>query len=163
MRTKLLVLVLVVAGAAWMLWPTSQAQRSHSRLINRVWIERLPNAPTEKFDIFLMLGDENMGAFQHTSLYEGDYSLFSWDTLASNHVDLVMLQTGRRHRMSFDISSKDCGGFDYCMKVKGAPRGTRHYYSMEDWVIESGPGAVVMAPAELGRVVTSAMSSADKP
>ena len=46
------------------------------------------------------------------------------------------LKRGRR----FKVTDKGCDPFDMCMKVKGAPRGAKKYFSMDDWIIESHHG-----------------------
>ena len=104
---------------------------------NRVWIEKMPTKHTEKVDLMLSVDDPRVGVFQRTSSYEGDFSVFIWSG-DDGAVKLRMLQTDKTSKLTFKTKSKGCGDFDYCMTVKGAPRGGKKYYSMSDWVIEGG-------------------------
>ncbi len=159
MRAKLFVLVSVICGATWLLWPCGQddesaVQGSAETLVNRVWIERVPDAPNDKFHILAIVDEPAFGVFQHTSFYEGDYSMFSWENLDAHGFDLVMLQNEKSYKLRYSIATKGCRGFDYCMNVKGAPRGVKQYYSMEDWVIEPhGASAQAIAPAQLRQLI----------
>ena len=107
-------------------------------LVNRVWIDALPTSAKQKVDVFLMIEEPRLGQFVRTSAYEGDYAVFEWRARDGKGVELVMLQTDKTHRVGFQVSTGECDPFDYCLKVKGAPRGAKRYYSMQDWVIEPG-------------------------
>src|SRR5690606_30465077 len=98
--------------------------------------------PTDKFDIFVMLDEPAAGVFQNTSAYEGDYSAFEWSNphRGDDRYEITMLQQGKRLRLSIHVADEGCRGFDYCMKIKGAPRGASRYVSMKDWVIDSASG-----------------------
>lgn len=158
MRFKLLLTVLALGAATWSLWPDSESRHSHHDVFfDQVWLDRLPQAPTEKFNVLLVLHDPGAGVFQNTSFYEGDYSVFGWQHHEPGRMDIVMLQTQERHQLRYQITDKDCGGFDYCMRVEGAPRGATRYYTMDDWVIESsGHGSArvdAIDPAALQRLI----------
>ena len=48
-----------------------------------------------------------------------------------------MLQSDKSHKSRASITKgSPCAPFDYCMRLKGAPRGSKTYVSMEEWVIE---------------------------
>jgi hypothetical protein len=36
-----------------------------------------------------------------------------------------MMQTGERHNLRYEVSAGDCGRFDYCLRLRGAPRGAK--------------------------------------
>ena len=153
MRSNLLTMAVALGATAWLLWPGA-GDESHppadggaELLLDRVWIDRAPNAPTDKFNVFIALHESRGGSFVHTSAYEGNYSVFQWRKLDKGRMELVMLQPGETHHLRFQVASRNCRGFDYCMQLRGAPRGAELYYSMSDWVIESGelsgPGATI--------------------
>jgi hypothetical protein len=152
MRSKLLVMAMALGAATWLLWPDS-AHHEKDVFFDRVWLDRLPQTPTEKFDVFLVLQDPGAGVFQNTSFYEGDYSVFGWEDHRPGRMKIIMLQNQQRHELGYEITDKGCGGFDYCMRLRGAPRGAERYYSMRDWVIESRDGSARLDPAALERLI----------
>jgi len=107
-------------------------------LVNRIWIDALPTSAKQKVDVFVMVDEPHLGQFLRTSAYEGEYAVFEWHDRDSGRVEMVMLQTDKKHHVGFKVSSQGCDPFDYCMKVKGAPRGAKKYFSMKDWIVEPG-------------------------
>ncbi len=117
--------------------PVEDGHNSHeAEWTNQVWIDKIPLRETDKMNIFAGLIDPQYGVFQSTSQWEGDYTVFSWTALSKGKAEIEMMQTGKKHKLRLSVSTKDCGQFDMCIKVKGAPRGPTTYYSMKDWVIE---------------------------
>jgi hypothetical protein len=133
----------VVAAWFWFRGGSSEEQVEAAgvpdELINRVWIDRVPLKDKQKIDIFLMVEDPQIGQFLKTSAYEGEYALFEWND-DGGKLTITMLQNDKQHRVRAEVSTKGCDPFDMCMKIKGAPRGAKTYYSMEDWVIEPHHG-----------------------
>lgn len=111
---------------------------------NRVWIDEIPTTERQKINWFLGIDDPQIGVFQKTSVYEGDYTLFAWRDKKEGVIDIEMLQSGKSHKLRIQTGSKNCGRFDYCMTIKGAPRGAKKYYSMKDWVIEEAGDLTAM-------------------
>lgn len=103
---------------------------------NRVWIDEIPTSERQKINWFLGIDDPQIGLFQKTSVYEGDYTVFAWRGKKDGVIEIEMLQSEKSHKLKVKTGNKDCGRFDYCMTVKGAPRGAKKYYSMKDWIIE---------------------------
>ncbi len=114
---------------------------------NRVWIDEIPTSERQKINWFLGIDDPQIGLFQKTSVYEGDYTVFAWRGKKAGVVEIEMLQSEKTHKLKVKTSTKDCGRFDYCMVVKGAPRGAKKYYSMKDWVIEDARSIAEMTTA----------------
>ena len=164
MRTKLVVSLFIVALLGWYMWPESDqggaadAARSapdQELLLDRLWIDHLPRSESEKFHILVMLADPAVGAFTHTSQFEGDFAAFSWvpdRAGARARYRLTMLQARTEHSVRMSVSDKGCGPFDYCLTVQDAPRGPTRYVSMEDWDLE-GSGAV--DPSALRALIAS--------
>lgn len=140
MKKKSIVLVVIVACAlAWFFLRSNDSDRNAmdvpADLVNRVWVDRVPEKAEQKVDVLVMLGEPKLGQFLRTSVFEGDFAVFEWSE-QGGRLQIVLLQSKAKHKMTASVSRKDCGGFDYCMKVKGAPRGAARYVSMEDWVVE---------------------------
>ena len=91
----------------------------------------------DKVSVFAMLSDAKIGIYNESSAYEGEFSLFEFKHREGKLL-VTMLQTEKSHKLSYKISNKGCGPmFDYCLTVKGAPRGPVTYGTMRDWVIDS--------------------------
>ena len=145
-KKKIIIIVIGMAALAWFLWPQGQATDDpsdgpdlDSEFVNRVWIEHLPKNITDKIDILAIIEDPRVGVFQNSSAFEGDFSLFEWRAGGDGEratLRVTMLQTEKTHKVKYRVSNRDCGRFDLCVRVKGAPRGSKRYVSMEDWVIE---------------------------
>ena len=138
----ILVLVLIVF-VAWWYWSNDKESESQitqieelEPLVDRLWIDHIPTTEREKVDFFLMLQEPTIGVFSKSSAYEGDWASFEWGLDGGLH--LVMLQNDKKHKLKASIlKGAACAPFDYCLKLKGAPRGSKRYGSMEDWVINS--------------------------
>ena len=145
-RSKVLWLVLPALAVGYLWLGGDDADRDDAdsaadvQWHNRVWIDEIPTSERQKINWFLGIDDPQIGLFQKTSVYEGDYTVFAWRAKKDGVVEIEMLQTEKTHKLKIKTGSKDCGRFDYCMTVKGAPRGAKKYYSMRDWVIEDARG-----------------------
>lgn len=132
---------LLVAALAWAFWPSSSLEVEPNKgldkvLVNRVWIDSIPTKERDKVDVFLMIDEGNFGVFSKSSAYEGDWSAFAWSM--QKGLRLHMLQSDKTHKVRAEITSgARCAPFDYCLNIKGAPRGAKRYGSMEDWIITS--------------------------
>lgn len=142
---KYVVIFLLIVLVAWWYWCSDKESESQSQvtqieelepLVDRLWIDHIPTTEREKVDLFLMLQEPTIGVFSKSSAYEGDWASFEWGLDGGLH--LVMLQNEKKHKIKASIlKGPGCAPFDYCMKLKGAPRGSKKYGSMEDWVINA--------------------------
>lgn len=142
-RSKIFYVFLILAVLpAWWLWPGSDSNQSIETtdlapLADRVWIDHIPKNERDKVDVFVMLEEPAIGAFSRSSAYEGEWTSFEWNMRKGLH--FRMLQTQKSHKVSATIIGGDkCAPFDYCLRLKGVPRASKRYYSMEDWVINAG-------------------------
>jgi hypothetical protein len=132
---------LLIAALAWVLWPSSSAEVEPNKgldkvLVNRIWIDSIPTTERDKVDVFLMIEEGSFGVFSKSSAYEGDWSAFAWSM--ENGLRLHMLQSDKTHKVRVRVwKGSRCAPFDYCMDIKGNPRGAKRYGSMEDWIITS--------------------------
>ena len=143
MNKKAIIAGVVAAGLGAWLWmggddeSKKDAQDSVS-LTDQIWIDKMPMREKDKVSVFAMISDANLGVFDKTSAYEGEFSLFKY-RLRKGEATITMLQTDKRHKVSFKVSKGDCGRqFEYCLRVKGAPRGAKVYGTRSEWRIESG-------------------------
>lgn len=135
-KTVLLIAAAGIAAGAWLFsgGDDEVATRADVGWENRLWIDKLPSTPKEKINAMVAVDDPRIGVFQKTSAYEGDFTVFAWRG-DGDKVTIEMLQTDSRHNLRMKVSDGDAGPFDYALRVKGAPRGPKKYYSMKDWVV----------------------------
>lgn len=143
-KSKLILAALgLVAVLAWVRAgsdaPEAERDRGDLRkvLVNRVWIDHLPRSFKDKIHVLALVGEQHMGVFQHTSAFEGDFAAFQWSLEPGTRLGITMLQSDAQHSLRVRVATEGCGGFDYCMRVKGAPRGAKRYVSQADWVISA--------------------------
>lgn len=140
---KLVVFTALVLGAVWLFGSSNDDDQDsldgRNHVVNRVWIDKVPENLRDKIDIFVAQADPQFGAFQRTSAYEGDYTVFQWSAGSKGALSIDMLQTGKQYKLRAKVSHDNCKQFDVCMTLKGAPRGATKYYSMKDWVIDGTP------------------------
>lgn len=143
-KSKLILAVLGLVGLlAWMRagGDAPEAQRDDDNLrkvlVNRVWIDHLPRSFKDKVHVFVLVGEQRMGGFQHASAFEGDFAVFQWSLEHGKRLGITMLQSDAEHSLRVRVATEGCGGFDYCLRVKGAPRGAKRYVSQADWVISA--------------------------
>src|SRR5688500_15694790 len=56
------------------------ASKTQSELVeNQVWVDRIPRTERDTIQVFLTLGEENMGIFQSSSMWKGQYELFQYE------------------------------------------------------------------------------------
>lgn len=120
-------------------WPAGAPDGVPEKLLDRIWLDRTPDDPQDSVAILLLQGDPQVGVFQRASAYEGDYALFGWQGTEKGRLEIEMWQTGKIHRVRVRVAEKGCEPYDYCLRLRGAPRGPAAYVSMEDWVIDPGP------------------------
>ena len=138
---KYLLIFLLIALVAWWYWCDEDKHQSLETqvaelepLVDRIWIDHMPTSERDKIDVFVMLGEPSMGGFSTSSAFEGDWAAFEWGLDGGLH--LRMLQTDKKHKIKASIvKGAGCEPFDYCLRLKGAPRGSKKYGSMEDWVV----------------------------
>ena len=108
---------------------------------DRIWIDHMPRSETDKVNIFLVLHDEEVGVFQTTSMWTGQYEGFRYEG-EGGALRVVYPQTKERERVKLRATKcHDVDDMDYCLDVAGASRGVSHYVSADGW--EIGPGTTL--------------------
>lgn len=150
MKKTLLVVALASTAAvtAWQ-WTRDDAPATaaaDSKLaVNRLWIDHIPKNERDTVQVFVALNNEALGVFQAVSQWRGAYEVFQFE-LSGNEMRIVYPFNGEREKVTVKARTCDEKGFDYCLDLKGASRGVKHYYSLEGWDIEG-----VHTAAELER------------
>jgi hypothetical protein len=153
------VLWLLVAGAAvaaWQLGPRYLQKRSGTeRLVNQLWIERLPRDDRDlvRFQVLLEKDADRHGLLGTSSQWRQRLDGFVW-RLDSNVLHARFPQDGRQGRVR--VRTWRCTGeapapFDWCLELTAGERSFR-YFSRDDWRVRPKDGTLEDddARAELG-------------
>lgn len=142
---KIVVIVIILVFVARWYWsdksegPAEEQWLSASDLSplsDRIWIDHIPKTERDQVDLFIILEEPTIGAFSRSSAYAGDWASFEWEYEKGLRIEMLQSQT--KHKIKAKVMKGEaCAPFDYCLRLKGTPRGSKRYGSMEDWVIGS--------------------------
>src|SRR5579871_4702985 len=106
MRTARLAIALALLGCA----PRDQhlpPDEARALLINRNWLDRLPESARDRLHVFRFVPSMGGGVFQDRTLYKGEFELFT-----------------------FEAGGERRGPLDLRLILDGSPRGPSVYYGM---------------------------------
>jgi hypothetical protein len=95
-------------------------------MLNRLWVDHMPKHERDTINVFAAITQDPIGIFQTASVYKGQYELFTHET-HRGEMRIVYPQNGERERVKTKSHRCSKGGFDYCLEIKGASRGVKHY------------------------------------
>ena len=107
--------------------------------LDRVWIDHIPLSERDKFNVFLLIGDESMGMYQNTSRWQGAYEAFRFEA-NGNEVRMTFPQTGTKEKVISTATPCHENRMDYCLVLDGGSHGVKKYYSKKGWEIDAGRG-----------------------
>jgi hypothetical protein len=114
--------------------PPDEAQKL---LINRNWIDRLPQKVDDKLHVFRFVPSMGGGVYQDRTIFAGSFELFQFRQ-DGRSIEFDLLHTGRRHKARFSIepiAPQRPGDVDLKLVIDGSPRGPSIYYG---WRKEAG-------------------------
>jgi hypothetical protein len=109
------------------------------RLTDRLWIDHMPTSERDVFNVFMVMADQPVGAFQKASAWQGQYEIFTYQAKGSGGFAVEFPHTGDRNTVRAKVTECNQGGMDYCLELGGASRGVKRYYSRKDWGATSVP------------------------
>jgi hypothetical protein len=135
-KKRLIVLGVMVVGAlAFAMWMSDDGGASEPGLVlDRLWIDQLPKAPKDTFNVFAAVSKEKIGVFQSGSQWKGSYEFFSHDA-GDGALRILYLQTGDKEKVKTRAWRCKERGMDYCLELKGSSRGVKRYRSQVGWEI----------------------------
>jgi hypothetical protein len=97
-------------------------------LIDRNWIDRLPETPQDRLHVYRFVPSMGGGVFQDRTLFKGDFELFTFE-IAGDEVRIVTPEDGVAHRTGFHIDRITDGpeGTDLRLTLDDPPRGPAVY------------------------------------
>lgn len=100
-------------------------------LINRNWIDRMPETTTDRLHVYRFVPSMGGGVFQDRTLFKGTFELFMFKVERGNHIVFDLPETRERITSQFSIEKIDGPKpFDLKLVIFSDPRGPRVYYGM---------------------------------
>jgi hypothetical protein len=110
--------------------PTIARDEAKQLLIDRNWIDRMPQTERDHLFVYRFVPTMGGGVFQDRTLYKGTFELFTFKVDA-DHIDFDLPQTKQHVRSQFQID-KVAGPkpFDLKLTIWSDPRGPHEYYGI---------------------------------
>ncbi|CAN5879045.1 hypothetical protein BH11MYX2_BH11MYX2_21020 [soil metagenome] len=130
MRTALFLVVASLAACSSP--PSTKISPAESRalLIDRNWLDRMPETEREKLHVYRFVPSMGGGVFQDRTLYKGIFELFSFK-VNGDHIDFELHETHDKISSTFTIEQVDGPKpFDLKLTIPDDPRGPKVYFGM---------------------------------
>jgi hypothetical protein len=135
---RFVVAVLLLAGAcskpATHALPPEQAKQM---LINRNWIDRLPQKVDDKLKVYRFVPNMGGGVFQDRTIFFGTFELFTFEATGTQ-IRFNLLHTGDKRVSAYSIeelATPGPEGVDLQLTLADDPRGPKRYFG---WRNEGG-------------------------
>ena len=100
-------------------------------LINRNWIDRMPETPSDRLHVYRFVPSMGGGVYQDRTLFKGTFELFMFKVERGDHIVFDLPETGEKVTSQFKIERVDGPEpFDLKLTVFSDPRGPSVYYGM---------------------------------
>ena len=103
---------------------------SAALLLNRNWIDRMPETKDDKLHVFRFVPNMGGGVYQDRTIFFGTFELFQFEH-TDRQVRFDLLHTGDRQTVDYRIERiepKKRGDFDLRLTFSSSPRGPSVYY-----------------------------------
>ncbi|HEY1550314.1 MAG TPA: hypothetical protein VGG28_20945 [Kofleriaceae bacterium] len=118
--------------------PTIAKDEAKQLLIDRNWIDRMPQTERDHLFVYRFVPAMGGGVFQDRTLYKGTFELFTFKVDA-DHIDFDMPQTHEKVRSQFQIDKVAAPKpFDLKLTIWSDPRGPHEYYGIRSETDRSG-------------------------
>ena len=128
---KLLFAALLVAGCGRSATHALPPNEAKQLLVNRSWIDRLPQRSDDKLHVFRFTPSMGGGVFQDRTLFAGQFELFTFEQNGSR-IRFNLWHTGEKKITSYTIeqmAQPGPDGVDLKLTIADSPRGPSTYYS----------------------------------
>ena len=100
-------------------------------LINRNWIDRMPENTTDRLHVYRFVPSMGGGVYQDRTLYKGTFELFMFKVERGDHLVFTLPETHEKVTSQFAIERVDGPApFDLKLTIFTDPRGPHLYYGM---------------------------------
>lgn len=145
-RRWLLVPLVVVPAYVALRWLGGDSAQDEppAAVFDRVWMENIPEEPTDYLHGFYVLDAQPAGVFHRSSAFDFHIELFQYSR-KGNTFDLRFPQTDKKAKVTFAVKTcDDLPPFDMCLTLSSNPwGGPTKYYGFGDADAEAKalPGA----------------------
>jgi len=134
MRNLLVVPVLAALGVLTACSSKSSPQLSASDarnvLVDRNWIDRMPQTTTDRLHVYRFVPSMGGGVFQDRTLYKGTFELFTFK-VDRDHIVFDLPETQEKVTSQFTIETvAGPAPFDLKLTIWSDPRGAHEYFGM---------------------------------
>jgi hypothetical protein len=111
--------------------PQLSASDARDMLIDRNWIDRMPETTTDRLHVYRFVPTMGGGVFQDRTLFKGTFELFLFKVERGDHIVFNLPETHEKVTSQFTIE-KVAGPapFDLKLTIFSDPRGPREYFGM---------------------------------
>ena len=128
MRT--LVVLVIALSACSHKSKTIDTDEAKRLLIDRNWIDRMPQTERDKLHVYRFVPSMGGGVFQDRTLFKGTFELFMFE-VDGGQLEFSLPETHEKVRSNFSIEKVDGPApFDLKLTVWSDPRGPTIYYGM---------------------------------
>jgi hypothetical protein len=134
MRTLLAISAACALAAACSSKSTTELSASDARdvLINRNWLDRMPETQTDRLHVYRFVPTMGGGVFQDRTLYKGTFELFMFKVERGDHIVFDLPETHEKVTSQFKIERvSGPAPFDLKLTISSDPRGPHVYYGMQ--------------------------------
>jgi len=106
------------------------AEEARSLLIDRNWIDRMPESHSDKLHVFRFVPTMGGGVYQDRTLFRGTFELFTFEATGSE-LRFHLPETREKVRSPYTIDAVDGPApFDLRLTIPHSPRGPKVYYGL---------------------------------
>ena len=100
-------------------------------LIDRNWIDRMPQTTTDRLHVYRFVPSMGGGVFQDRTLYKGVFELFTFKVERGDHIVFDLPETHEKVTSQFTIEKvSGPAPFDLKLTIASDPRGPHIYFGM---------------------------------
>ena len=111
--------------------PRLSASDARDVLIDRNWIDRMPETTTDKLHVYRFVPSMGGGVFHDRTLYKGTFELFMFKVEGGDRLAFDLPGTREKVTSPFTIESVDGPApFDLKLTIPRDPRGPHVYFGM---------------------------------
>jgi len=113
--------------------PSTQLTDDDARavLIDRNWLDRMPESTTDKLHVYRFVPTMGGGVFQDRTLFKGTFELFMFKVEGGDHIVFDLPETHEKVTSQFTIEKvTGPAPFDLKLTIFSDPRGPHVYYGM---------------------------------
>ena len=121
----------VVAACSSKSSPQLSASDARDVLIDRNWIDRMPETTTDRLHVYRFVPSMGGGVYQDRTLFKGTFELFMFKVERGDHIVFDLPETREKVTSQFAIERVDGPApFDLKLTIFSDPRGPHVYYGI---------------------------------